>query len=183
MNTDMVHSGDDGDTEILSGKNISKDDLRIETLGELDEIQSILGILRSIIKQKRTKEILFRIQNDLQLVMGEIASEKQNPSNTQKVDDNFLLKLEESIQNYQKQDEPQKGFIIPGDDFISAMVDQARTVARRAERRVVAAYRGKLILNKSILKYMNRLSTLLYYMEIHEMKLAKNQQPKQAHIA
>jgi len=181
MNSKSVHAGDTGNAETLSGKSIPKNDLRIETLGEMDEVQSILGILRSLIKQKQTQGLLFQIQDDLRLIMGEIASEDSNSSTTNGINDGHLVKLEEAIRIYQEQDELTKGFITPGEDFTSAMVDLGRTIARRAERRVVAAFRAGIIRNQAILKYANRLSTLMYFMEIHEIKLAKNQRPKQNH--
>jgi cob(I)alamin adenosyltransferase len=178
MITKQVHTGDAGNTETLSGKSVPKNVLRIETLGEMDEVQSILGIIRSLIKQKDTKELLVQIQDDLRLIMGEIASEKVDPLNAHLFDDTYLTKLEDKIQIYQKQDELPKGFITPGDDFTSAMIDLGRTITRRAERRAVSAYRARIIRNPSILKYINRLSTFLYFMEIHEMKQAKNQRLK-----
>ncbi len=182
MTTGQVHKGDAGRTETHSGRSVPKNDLRIETLGEMDEVQSILGIIRSVIKQKDTKKILVQIQDDLRLIMGEISSEKMDPSNAQSFDDTFLTKLEEGIQTYQTQDEPPRGFVTSGDDLTSAMIDLGRTITRRAERRTVAAYRARIICNPSILKYVNRLSTFLYYLEIHEMNQAKNQRPKHGYI-
>jgi cob(I)alamin adenosyltransferase len=183
MDTKLVHTGDSGNTETLSGKSINKNDLRIETLGEMDEVQSILGIIRSLIKQKPTKELLLKVQEDLQQIMGEIASESSRFTETKEINESHLKKLEDSIRVYEEQDGLPKAFIIPGNDYTSSIIDLGRTVTRRAERKVVAAYQAKIIRNQIILKYVNRLSTLLFFMEIHEMNLAKKQRPKQFHIA
>lgn len=182
MNAKLIHGGDTGNTETFSGAIVPKNDIRIETLGEMDELQSILGIIRSLIKQKEIVKMLRDIQNDIRLIMGEIASVKPGISSTNSVDETMITKLDGAILKYQDQVELPKGFITPGDDFNSAMFDLARTVTRRAERRVVAAYRVKVIQNPTVLKYLNRLSTLLYFLEIFEIKQAKNVRPKRDHI-
>jgi cob(I)alamin adenosyltransferase len=181
MDTNSIHAGDDGNTETLSGKRIPKTDLRIETLGELDEVQSVLGIIRSLSKQNQTRELLFKVQEDLQQIMGEIASDASKLTVTNTIDDDQLNELENSIRVYQERDGLPKGFLIPGIDSASALIDLGRTVVRRVERRVVAAYRAKIIRNQIILRYMNRLSTLLYFMEIHEVNLTKKQRPKKTY--
>jgi cob(I)alamin adenosyltransferase len=145
-------------------------------------VQSILGIIRSLIKKKDTKELLVQIQDDLRLSMGEIASDKTDFSHANSLDDSHLVKIDKKIQEYQEQIELPKGFITPGDSFTSAMIDLGRTITRRAERRVVAAFQAKIVRNQTILRYVNRLSTLLFFMEIHEMKQAKNHRPIHNHI-
>jgi cob(I)alamin adenosyltransferase len=148
----------------------------------MDELQSILGIIRSLIKQKEIAKILRDIQDDMRLIMREIASVEYGISSSNSVNETMITRLDGTIQKYQDQVKLPKGFITPGDDFNSAMIDLARTVTRRAERRVVAAYRVKAIQNPTVLKYLNRLSTLLYFIEIFEIKQAKNVRPKQDHI-
>lgn len=181
MSDKSIHEGDTGNTETFSGASVPKYDMRIEALGEMDELQSIVGILRSLTKQKEITKILNDIQVDIRLIMGEIASDKVGNSNS--VNDGMITRLESVLLKYQELVNLPKGFITPGADLNSAVIDLARTVTRRAERRIVAAYGKHVIQNPILLKYLNRLSTLFYFLELYEIQRVINVRLKRDHVA
>ncbi len=182
MNKRFTHGGDFGDTEVYSGERVSKSDIRIETLGELDELQSVLGLLRSLLKNTKIKKKIRGIQDDLRVIMSVVAAGKAELQGTNSLNETMIEKLENEILEYQEKVELPEGFITPGDDLYSALFDLARTVTRRVERRVVNAYQGHVVGNELILRYMNRLSTLMFFLELFEVKQARNIRAIRNHI-
>jgi cob(I)alamin adenosyltransferase len=158
-------TGDKGDTGLIDGSRTLKSDLRIKAYGEVDEVNSHIGFIVSNIKGNSIfddlEKILFDIQRDLFVLGAELA----NPKNTK--DDNMLVKKEmiTNIERYIDQLEselaPISYFILPGGTVESSLLHICRTVVRRAERTTVALSREQKI-NQDILKYLNRLSDLLF---------------------
>jgi cob(I)alamin adenosyltransferase len=150
--------GDDGKTNIFGcDQRLSKSSAIAEALGCLDEINSYLGICKSKLSDVKNKELIHRIQNDLFIIQAEVAGADK------KINEEEVKYLEEVINNIEKELPTIKTFIISGANEISANFDFARTLVRRAERRVVAVSEEKITkIDSQTLVFMNRLSSLLY---------------------
>ncbi|MCK5706644.1 MAG: cob(I)yrinic acid a,c-diamide adenosyltransferase [Candidatus Aureabacteria bacterium] len=154
--------GDNGTTSQLKGKPISKDDIKIEAIGTVDELCSFIGMAKSIVNKKTTKNILTNVQKDLFVIGSEIVS---NPSYNLKkrIDTDNIKILEAKISYFEKNNKKNNMcFVISGKNLASSTVDVARTVARKLERRIVTLKKKKKLKNKNILIYLNRLSDLLF---------------------
>lgn len=149
--------GDKGETTLFgSPKKISKDSIQFEALGALDELNSLLGICK--IKAKKSKKIahvLEHIQNDLFIIQAHISGSNKKLKNTR------TQEIEHMIDEIEKQLPKIKGFTISGGTELSSLLDYARTVARRTERRIITLNKKNKV-NPSILIYCNRLSSLLF---------------------
>ena len=155
-------TGDSGETSLLGGKRVWKDNLRIQTCGTIDELNSIIGISINDITNPELKEVLQGIQNDLFAIGSDTALPLENENTKiQRIDTNLSDKLESVIDQYDSQLPGLKNFILPGGVKGSTLLHFARTVCRRAERNVVALSKGEKI-NPEIEKYLNRLSDLLF---------------------
>ncbi len=157
--------GDDGKTCIYGcDQKISKSSAITEALGSLDEINSYLGVCKSKVKNIEYKisntevyEIIHKIQNNLFTIQAQVAGADK------KITEDDVLWLEKIILEIDKELPEIKSFLISGTNDISANFDFARTLARRAERRVVAASEENITkIDEFTLSYMNRLSSLLY---------------------
>jgi len=149
--------GDSGRTSIFGcNQSISKSSAITESLGCLDETNSYLGVIKSKIDNEN-KELIHKIQNDLFIIQAEVAGAEK------KISSEEVKYLEEVINNIEKELPPIKSFLISGANEISASFDFARTLARRAERRVVAVSEEEITkIDSETLIYLNRLSSLLY---------------------
>ena len=150
--------GDDGKTIIFGcDQKLSKSSAIAEALGCLDEINSYLGICKTKIADKENKELIHRIQNDLFVIQAQVAGVDK------KIKEDEVKYIEGIINNIEKELPEIKTFLISGANEISASFDFARTLARRAERRVVAvSEEGIAKIDSKTLAFMNRLSSLLY---------------------
>jgi len=157
-------TGDSGETSLLGGKRVWKDNLRIQTCGTIDELNSILGISISEITNMELKETLQGIQNDLFIIGSDTALPIENVNNKisiQRIMESHSEKLESIIDKYDVQLPDLKNFILPGGTKGSSILHFARSVCRRAERNVVSLSQIEKI-NPYIEKYLNRLSDLLF---------------------
>jgi cob(I)alamin adenosyltransferase len=156
--------GDKGTTDLLAGKRVAKDDIRIEVCGELDELAAFLGMAKSLINKGRAK-LITSIQKDLLVIGSVVACPADKAGRLAK---NIVLadikRLEAHIYRFEKNDHRKKKFCLQGDCFESAVLDICRVSSRRVERRLVTLNRKKGIGNPNILVYLNRLSDLLYLM-------------------
>ncbi len=158
--------GDGGTTGLWTGERVSKDDLRVDAYGTLDELDSHLGEARYYVRVQKVKDIIEEIQNDLYRVMGQLASKDKlyvKPVTEADVDKltDWVHYFEDFVQL--------TGFVIPGNTIQSAKLDICRTIARRGERRVVSlAVRDSV--PATVLSYVNRLSDLLFIMARYEEK-------------
>lgn len=172
--------GDKGQTRLVGGREIAKDDARIEAYGTLDELNSVLGLTRAFLSEaegepsqkNRLEETLQSIQNDLFNVGSELATKPADfwPGMI-RVEEADHRRLEALIDGYNDELEPLKEFILPGGGKVAATLHQARTVCRRAERRVVTLFRHEPEAASAALIYLNRLSDLLFVIARWSSKL------------
>jgi cob(I)alamin adenosyltransferase len=161
--------GDDGYTGLLGPDRVPKYDLRPEAYGTVDEAQAILGLVRVSDCSSRTGEILFTIQGELYTLMAELAAAGDADSpfagsiTTAHVD-----RMEAWIAEVEAQVNMPTEFVIPGDSRAGAALHLARTVVRRAERIVARLCHEDLLVNERVLRYLNRLSSLLFVLALLE---------------
>ena len=157
-------TGDNGMTSLYLGGRIRKDDIRVDIYGTLDELCSFLGMSKSLIKDKNIKTLLETIQKDLFILGAEIAAKQGFINRLEKrIDASFVKRLDMTIKTLEnKRSFEECCFYLPGQSLISSTLDIARTIARRAERKVVGLKYRHMLKNTQILIYLNRLSDLLY---------------------
>lgn len=153
--------GDFGKTMYFGCGMINKNDPRIEALGALDELNSALGVALCFIADVKVKTILQEIQHDLFQVSADLAGSKLTPDSVPRVTAEHIQKLELLIDELEEKLGMPKKFILPGGTQASAFLHLARTITRRAERSIVTV-KEVIEVNQDILKYVNRLSDLLY---------------------
>ena len=155
--------GDKGETDLLGGSAARKDSLKVESYGCVDEASSFIGVARYYCKNKVIKERLKEIQNKLLVLGGFLASDaKGKEIMKDQIKEDDIKLLEEYIDEYNRKLPPLTHFILPGDDEVAAHFHVARTVVRRAERRIVSLTSQEPDLNPLIQKYVNRLSDLMF---------------------
>jgi cob(I)alamin adenosyltransferase len=156
--------GDSGWTDLLFGGRARKDDLRVHAVGTLDELNSLLGLAKASIRDKKTRQVIHAIQRDVFILSSELITLPRNLRRLElrvgAADVKRLEAMTAAIERKVKLTEC--CFLIPGGSATSALLDVCRTVARRAERLVVALRRTKAVSNRSVAIYLNRLSDLLY---------------------
>lgn len=151
-------NGDKGTTDLIRTKNVSKSDDRIQLVGTIDELTSHIGLVKSMLEDGDTVRLLEKIQRTLITVMAGVA----DPYNREyKISDDKTEILEEEIDRLEGLFNRPKEFILPGKSRLSAEIDVARTVARRAER-ALASVSVKFGADVGTKKYMNRLADYLY---------------------
>jgi cob(I)alamin adenosyltransferase len=160
-----TRTGDEGDTGLFGGGRVSKDDPRVEAYGTVDELNAVIGMARSIELMPRIDEILAPVQRDL-LGLGAILAtpdlvKMQEQLAKARIDDARIVQLERAIDAGEEELEPLKAFILPGGTPKAAALHVARTVCRRAERRVVRL-QETVELPPLVTVYLNRLSDLLF---------------------
>ena len=154
--------GDKGETDLLGGSSARKDSLKVEAYGCIDETSSFIGLARYYTKNKVIKERLKEIQNKLLVLGGFLASDdKGKEMMKDQIKEEDIKLLEGYIDEYNQKLSPLTHFILPGDDEVAAHFHVARTVVRRAERRIVSLATQE-DLNPLIQKYVNRLSDLMF---------------------
>jgi cob(I)alamin adenosyltransferase len=167
--------GDDGFTGLLGEGRVPKSDARMDALGDVDEAGSALGLVRALARGPQTPVILLQVQRDLYGLMGELAATRENAEKFRVIDTQRVVWLEAQVDAISAQVEIPGEFIVPGDTVEGAFVDLARTVVRRAERRVAALYHEGGLENQEILRYLNRLSSLCFLIELAENQAAGQQ--------
>lgn len=154
--------GDKGGTDLL-GERVTKADPRIDLLGELDEATSSIGFARSLATWQNANDLLLTVQKDLYQIMAELAFLDTTRPDTLLFPAERVDWLERTIATIQESVPMQREFVVVGESTPGAAMDVARTVVRRAERRAVTvAQELGAISNGQILRYLNRLSTLLF---------------------
>ncbi len=165
--------GDKGKTSLYDDKRVTKDDIRVESYGTVDEMGTFLGLAKNYAIDEEISGIIFKIQNKLFTVATNLATEDATKV-TYKMNEEDIKDLEEIIDIYMGRLNDPTGFIIPGSNLASAYLHVARTVCRRAERRIVSLS-GVAEVDPLVIKYVNRLSDTLYaigrYLEEDEIKV------------
>jgi cob(I)alamin adenosyltransferase len=162
-------SGDDGLTDTLGKGRVEKSSLRIECLGALDESSAALGLAKSFCPEAGTRDLIAQIQKGLYRLMTEAAASPEAMKNFSGITNSDVKWLEGLVHTIEQSVKIPGEFILPGSTRFSAVLDLARTTIRRAERRLVDLARRGEYLNPEGLKFLNRLSTLVYFLEIQEI--------------
>ncbi|MBL9124474.1 MAG: cob(I)yrinic acid a,c-diamide adenosyltransferase [Planctomycetaceae bacterium] len=158
-----TRTGDEGETGLYGGPRVRKDDPRIEAYGTVDELNALLGVARAETLPAEVDELLARLQNELFDLGGELASPDPDARQTRFVTAERIAALESSIDHFEAGLAPPKQFILPGGVRGAALVHQARTVCRRAERRLITLARDpQAAVSLLAVVYLNRLSDLLF---------------------
>jgi cob(I)alamin adenosyltransferase len=158
-------TGDRGDTGLFGGGRVGKDHPRVEAYGDIDELNATIGLARSIELMPRIDEVLVLVQRDLFSLGALLATPDLEKMHQQlekaRIDDERIAQLERAIDDGDRELEPLRAFILPGGTPKSAALHVARTVCRRAERRVVHL-QHEVEIPGVVVIYLNRLSDLLF---------------------
>jgi cob(I)alamin adenosyltransferase len=158
-----TRTGDAGQTSLLGGKRVKKDHPRVETYGTVDEANSALGLAGSLCSLPFLQDIAREIQERLLVVGADLARAEGSTVPVTPVGEEDVTRLEELIDQLEVKKPKQKGFVLPGGTAAAGAFDLARTIVRRAERLCTALAREEAV-NPFVLKYLNRLSDLLFVM-------------------
>ena len=160
-----TRTGDQGETSLVDGERVRKDSLRVCAFGEVDELNSLLGLTRLKIVGEEIQRLLEQVQNDLFVVGADLACPRPDPAGKpdpmRRISQTEVEMLERAIDRYNDTLPPLKEFILPAGNEAGSMLHVARAVARRAERetvRLAASYS----INEQAIVYLNRLSDLLF---------------------
>ena len=171
--------GDTGQTDLL-GERVEKDDPRLDLMGTLDETTSAIGLGRALAHVPTTGERLKTTQRDLYQVMAELAFTNATRPDALRLGAERVAWLESGLALLEGEVELPRAFVLPGESVAGGALDVARTVVRRAERQAVGLARDGVIGNPEIVRYLNRLSSLLFMLaraeDLHEgghVELAK----------
>lgn len=155
-------TGDSGTTSLFGGKRVPKSDLRIDTYGTIDELNSFVGLVRDQDVNQKRKEVLIEIQDRLFTIGSILATE---PGNTKvkipALQEADIIFLENEMDKMDLELEPMRSFVLPGGHPSVSVGHVARTVCRRAERLVIALNAVETV-SPLVIKYLNRLSDYLF---------------------
>jgi cob(I)alamin adenosyltransferase len=154
-------TGDDGTTGLFGGPRVSKDAPRIEAYGAVDELNAVVGLARTEPMSAQLDVLLARVQNELFDLGAELATPDPVAKGTALLGGSQIATLEAAIDLYEEQLEPLRQFILPGGCPAAALLHLARTVCRRAERRIITLAATEAVRNELVV-YVNRLSDLLF---------------------
>ena len=164
--------GDSGETGLLYGGRVSKADPRCEAYGTTDEAVSALGLARALAQDARVREVVRQVQRELFVVGAELATDAAEYAKLEQhfsvVTPEMTQRIEGIIDELNAQIELPRSFIIPGASAASAALDVARSVLRRAERRVVTLQERELLRNPELLRYLNRVADLAFILGRYE---------------
>ncbi len=138
-----------------------KDSLRVDAYGSVDELNSVLGVVRAFLTDRELDSLLGELQKDLFVVGADLASAPGQQRRVPRITQQRVTELERIIDRFETELSPLKAFILPGGGVAGSILHNARTVARRAERRIVALSKVEDV-NEQMVPYMNRLSDLLF---------------------
>jgi len=168
MSSFFTRTGDEGYTGLLGEGRVPKYHLRTEALGTVDEATAALGLARSMSRAPQIAPVILQVQRDLYKLMAEVAATPENAATFHAIDEARVLWLEEQTNAISERVNIPQEFIIPGDTAAGAALDLARTVVRRAERRVAELVHQGEVGNKELVRYLNRLSSLIFVLELME---------------
>ncbi|BFH74482.1 cob(I)yrinic acid a,c-diamide adenosyltransferase [Sulfurisphaera javensis] len=157
----FTKSGDDGNTNVVN-KRVGKDSPLVNFLGDLDELNSFIGYAISKIPWEDMKKDLERVQIEL----FQIGEDLSTNGTKRKIDESYVKWIEERTVAYRKESGPVKLFVIPGGSEEASVLHITRAVARRVERNAVKYIKELPEINRMIIVYLNRLSSLLFAMAL-----------------
>lgn len=169
-----TRTGDKGQTSLANGKRVSKTNCLVEIFGNLDELNSLLGICLNLVKSKEAKIIIPKFQNYIFSLGSQIALAR--PGTFEEITGENVKELEIYIDRVEKKLPRLKNFVLPGGTPSAAFLHLARAVCRRAERTVVTTIKPKLNNQKNLIPFINRVSDLLFVLARLENKLAKGKE-------
>lgn len=174
MNTTQLYTrtGDDGFTGLLGEGRVAKYTLQPEAYGTVDEASAAIGIARAAAQSDLTRDLLLLTQRDLYRLMAELAATQQTAEQFRSIDEARVNWLEAQTDAVTAQVQLPREFVVPGDSLPGAYLDFARTIVRRAERIVVHLLHDGVIENIQLVRYLNRLSSLLFVLSLYENALA-----------
>ena len=155
-------TGDDGNTGLQGDFRISKSHPRIIAYGTVDEVNAAIGVVLTNTLDEDVSQLLNQIQNDLFLLGSDLSNQNLNDLKN-RVTLEMIEKLEESIDIFESELPPITNFILPGGNVAASQIHQVRTIVRRAETLVVKLS-DKDEINSNCIKYLNRLSDLMFVM-------------------
>lgn len=180
INRVYTKTGDRGDTGLVGGHRIGKDDLRIECYGTVDELNSVVGLCRLHTRPQRAEEaaalgeldaILARVQNELFNLGSTLATRAEELRPTQPViKAHHIERLEQEIDKFNDELPELRSFVLPGGGSLGAYLHLGRTVCRRAERLTVALGRRETVPAEAV-QYLNRLSDALFVFARHAARV------------
>ena len=160
-------TGDRGDTRLFDGSQVRKNDLRVEAYGQVDELNAVIGSVCAVLQDEELKRVLFDVQRDLFSLGSQLADPRpeSDPKRREKatLSPSRVRSLEETIDRFENELTPLRQFILPGGAPAGALLHVARTVCRRAERRLIGTADHVSVSPLSI-EYLNRLSDFLFVM-------------------
>ena len=161
--------GDGGETSLLGGQRVPKFDPRPDTYGTIDEASSALGVARAMTKNRHIKDILLSVQKDLLTLGAELSTLPADlPKLNLRIGNQEVMRIENLIDELQKEVTLKNEFIYPGETVASAQIDVGRTIIRRAERKAAKLKMEKLIENDFVHQYLNRLADMLFTLARYE---------------
>jgi len=167
-------TGDQGDTSLFGGKRLPKSSPRIDAYGTVDELNSQLGAVRALKPPEAVDVMIEKLQNQLFVLGADLATPlSASTAKVQRIGEEDIRDLEETIDRLEVQLDPLQSFILPGGSLVGAQLHTARAVCRRAERFVDALRRSEDI-GASPLIYLNRLADLLFVIARYTNKLEGN---------
>lgn len=165
-------TGDSGETGLFRGSRVAKHDARVEAYGNVDELNAVLGVLLPEIRAKEIHALLSSIQHDLFAVGADLATPPQQQEDPSlRITPSMVADLESKIDHFEANLPPLQQFILPGGGKSGALLHYARTVCRRAERSITKL-KSEQAINLEVLRYMNRLSDLLFVLARFENQTA-----------
>ena len=177
MNTFYTSTGDDGFTGLLGEGRVPKYHPRTEAVGALDEASAALGLARAMCQDPKSALLLLEAQRDLYHIMAEISATPENAEKFRGITTAKVKWLEDQIDALVATVEMPREFIVPGDTTSGAALAVARTVVRRSERWVARLLHDHEIENGELLRYLNRLSSLCFILELTENQSAGKGKP------
>jgi cob(I)alamin adenosyltransferase len=165
-------TGDDGYTRRLGEGRVPKNHPVTEAVGSIDEASAALGLARAASQSSETGMLLLEIQRDLYNLMAEVSATAKTAAQFRVINEDRVLWLEEQTDRIAEKIQLPDEFIIPGDTYAGASLSLARTIVRRAERRVAQLLIEEEIENQYLLRYLNRLSSLCFALELLENQVA-----------
>jgi len=158
-----TRTGDGGETSLFGKGRVRKTDPRIAALGDLDEAQSAIGLARAMAPTTALGRRLLELQQGLYVAMAEVATPRSDLARLKRrLDAAAVADLERALETLKARTPIAGRFVVPGEEPTSAALDYARTVARRAERSVVACVDADAVSGEVLLPWLNRLSDLLF---------------------
>lgn len=166
MSKVYTRTGDRGKTSLYTGERVSKDSLRVEAYGSVDEADSVLGQARAFAVHENVKSTIYKLQKDLWMLMADVASVGNEPN----IKPEDVTELERLTDSYTESLQPLDHFLVPGETKSESFLNAARSVVRRAERAMWRLNESEPV-NEVDIRYLNRLSDLCFTLGRYESEV------------